>query len=342
MDVRAWCQRSLVGADTREACDDASFGVPASIHPRGARRRRRVEARIEQQVRSEVLSRGLGSFSSRQLSQLLWANALADTTANDLLVALRHELLVVRAGRLDDFADVALVHVAWALARLLGQPSQLGADIVLGIGEELARRSLHSLHSRHVSTLLWAMARLGADSLEVFDAAEAWLASTDLCGLSEQSLVMVIWAMTTVSRASSESLVRVCMSVCVRAPMCVFQVRAHTHARMHARTHARTHTHTGSRRGRNAAPGPRQLPAAGAQCRRVCLFHDAAPAHGRTLDRADMGRHRRRGSAAHVSTHGLARGVGPARDGRAGFRGAWGWGWGGCERRGWGGGALRG
>ena len=244
MDVRAWCQRSLVGADTREACDDASFGVPASIHPRGARRRRRVEARIEQQVRSEVLSRGLGSFSSRQLSQLLWANALADTTANDLLVALRQELLVVRAGRLDDFADVALVHVAWALARLLGQPSQLGADIVLGIGEELARRSLHSLHSRHVSTLLWAMARLGADSLEVFDAAEAWLASTDLCGLSEQSLVMVIWAMTTVSRASSESLVRVCMSVCVRAPMCVFQVRAHTHARMHARTHAPTHTYT--------------------------------------------------------------------------------------------------
>jgi len=203
-------KRSLVGRDGREASDDSSFGVPASFsRSHRARRAGSVEARIETLVRQEALSRGLHRFQPRHLSQLIWANALADKSANDLLVALRHEMLERRASTLTDFSDLALVHIAWSYARMLGEPSQLGKDLLLIMGQELERRSLARLHSRHVSTLLWAMARLGCDSDTVFGAAEVWLGAIDLSGLSEQSLVMVIWAMATVSRASSENLARV-------------------------------------------------------------------------------------------------------------------------------------
>jgi hypothetical protein len=203
-------KRSLVGQDAREASDDRSFGVPASfVRHHRTRRAGRVEVRIETLVRREALARGLERFLPRHLSQLIWANALADKSANDLLVALRHEVLVRRNSTLADFSEAALVHIAWSYARMLGQPSQLGHDLVLIVGEELDRRSLDTLHSRHVSTLLWAMARLGCDSARVFNSAEGWLGDMDLAELSDQSLVMVIWAMTTVSRASMKNLARV-------------------------------------------------------------------------------------------------------------------------------------
>ena len=139
---------------------------------------------------------------------MLWANALADKSANDLLMAVRHHVLVTRDSCLADFSAAALVHVAWALARMLGQPSQLGTDLVLIIGEELEARRLETLPSRYVSTLMWSMARLGANSTKVVDAAHRWLATTDMRRLSAQSLVMSLWAMTSLSEVSSESLAR--------------------------------------------------------------------------------------------------------------------------------------
>lgn len=168
-----------------------------------------MEARIETLVRREALARGLPRFMPRHLSQLLWANALADKSANDLLMAVRHELLVERNASLTDFSAAGLVHVAWAFARMLGQPSQLGADLALLIGEELEARSFDTLPPRYVSTLLWSMARLGADSPRVLGSAHKWLAESDLAMLSAQSLVMSVWAMSTLSQVSEESLARV-------------------------------------------------------------------------------------------------------------------------------------
>ena len=203
-------KRSLVGQDACEASDEASFALAATLLPsRPKRASRCVEARIETLVRREALARGLPRFMPRHLSQLLWANALADKSANDLLMAVRHELLVERNASLTDFSAAGLVHVAWAFARMLGQPSQLGADLALLIGEELEARSFDTLPPRYVSTLLWSMARLGADSPRVLGSAHKWLAESDLAMLSAQSLVMSVWAMSTVSQVSEESLARV-------------------------------------------------------------------------------------------------------------------------------------
>jgi hypothetical protein len=205
-------KRSIVGQDACEASDERSFALPATILPsKPQRARRSVEARIETLVRREVLARGLPRFTPRHLSQLLWANALADRSANDLLMAVRHELLVVRNATLTDFSADGLVHLLWAFARMLGEPSQLGGDIALLIGEELEARSFDNLPSRYVSTLLWSMARLGAHSPHVFRSAHKWLArdAPALSEMSAQSLVMTVWAMSTVSEVSEESLARV-------------------------------------------------------------------------------------------------------------------------------------
>lgn len=199
-------KRSLVGRDAREASDERSFALSSLPRSKRTRRSGSVETRIEALVRQEALARGLACFAPRHLSQLIWANALADKSANDLLMAVRNEVLLVRNSTLSDFSAAALVHVGWAFARMLGQPSQLGCDVLVLIGEELESRSLHSLHPRHVSTLLWAMARLGADSAVVFNSAQTWLGATDLGTLSEQSLVMTLWALTTMSCASTDTL----------------------------------------------------------------------------------------------------------------------------------------
>ena len=257
-------KRSLVGRDAREASDDRSFGVSGLLDKPKKRplRRGSVEVRIEALVRQEALARGLECFAPGHLSQLVWANALADKSSNDLLLALRHELLVVRNGMLCDFSAAALVHVGWAIARMLGQPSQLGSDILVLIGDELQGRSLFSLHSRHVSTLLWAMARLGAHSPRVSTSAQSWLAATDLTTLTEQSLVMTLWAMTSMSCASTDTLADVECEL-LRRGLARFQpqelnaavfafsmslssthTHTHTHTHLHKFTHAHIHTHT--------------------------------------------------------------------------------------------------
>jgi len=138
---------------------------------------------------------GLDRFNPQELSLLAWSAATVAFQAETIMFAVRQRLLSL--DDLQPFSSAALSNIAWAFARTMQAQPEIARPAMQRIDVELARRGLHRMLSKELSTLVWAFAKVGLSSASIFQLAIDELRSADLEAYSAQSLAMVAWSLET-------------------------------------------------------------------------------------------------------------------------------------------------